>query len=371
MLKQLKNVRIKKFIASAVLAWSLLRSSKFTSLESSSYKPNNSVVHERVIENELNSLDDSHNSVRIIETGTGTILSFQQKDHNSSLNEILSEHNLCSNDTDEVILVKDNGILPGVDCHVPNNNPRRRHPFGRPRMRGSRSIDVFPPQNVQGLGNIPKRPKVLSFREVDSGLNARRGNRGDQCPAPEFNMKQEYQNFMQKMSKKGYELDCTQERFNELATNPQTGSIDEKSLIETKGGLQGEAQGIYKNLRRPSNKAVDLDFEINSSMGYTHVDYKTPIDFDDLAEKKGIDVSNFPSLETVAYNMGTKIPDQKEEFCGLPRGPETPENVLHVVNLDLIRDSNQKQRMINSVLNGAEDKGSDAAGIQFLNYLKD
>ena len=112
---------------------------------------------------------------------------------------------------------------------------------------------------------------------------------------------------MQKMSKKYYELECTQERFNELATNPQTGSIDEKSLIETKekDGLQGEAQGMYKNLHRPSNKDVDLDFEIDSSMGYTHVDYKTPIDFDDLAEKKGIDGSNFPNLETVAYNIGT------------------------------------------------------------------
>ena len=47
---------------------------------------------------------------------------------------------------------------------------------------------------------------------------------------------------------------------------------------------------MYKNLRRPSNKAVVLDFEIDSSKGYTHVDYKTPIDFQDLADKKGIDV---------------------------------------------------------------------------------
>ena len=67
--------------------------------------------------------------------------------------------------------------------------------------------------------------------------------------------------------------------------------------------------------------------------------------------------------------MGKKTTAQKEEFCGLPGGPETPENVLHMVNLDLIRDSNQKQNIINSVLNGAEDKGSDAASIYFLNYL--
>jgi hypothetical protein len=266
---------------------------------------------------------------------------------------------------DKIILVQADGILPGANGLPIHNYPRRRHPFGRPRMRGT-GINVDPPRNIQELGNIPK---VRSFREVDTDLNARRGNRGDQCPAPEFDMKEEYGNFIQKMSKKGYKLECTQERFNELSTNPQTGSFDEKSLIEAKGGLQGEAQGMYTNIRRPSNKAVDLDFEIDSSKGYTHVDYKTPIDFQDLADKKGIDVSNFPSLETVAYNMGKKITPQKEQFCGLLDGPKSPENVLHVVNLDLIRDSNQKQNMIDSVLKGAEDKGDNTVGIYFLNYL--
>lgn len=86
---------------------------------------------------------------------------------------------------------------------------------------------------------------------------------------------------MQEMSEKRYELECSQERFNELLTNPQTGSPDEKSFIEAKGGLQAQDQGMYTSIRRPSNKAVDLDFD--SSKGYTHVD----------------------------YNMGKKIPPQK------------------------------------------------------------
>lgn len=67
--------------------------------------------------------------------------------------------------------------------------------------------------------------------------------------------------------------------------------------------------------------------------------------------------------------MGKKIPTQKEEFCGLTGGPKSPENVLHVVNLDLIRNSNQKQNMIDIVLKAAEDKSGDTAGIYFLNYL--
>ena len=349
----------RRIFASAVLAGNLLFGNlKTNDLKTQNYSNATPLTQEKVISNqEFNSLDGSHNSSKIIRTGNGTILEFQQE---------VSETN--STDMDEVILVKDDGILPGADGFPLNNNPRRRHPIGRPRMRG-RGITVDPPQNIQGLGNIPEAPKVRSFREVDTGLNARRGNRGDQCPAPEFDMKKQYENFMQEMSEKGYELECSQERFNELSTNPQTGSPDEKSLIEAKGGLQGEAEGMYTNIRRPSNKAVDLDFEIDSSKGYTYVDYKTPIDFQDLVDKKGIDISNFPSLETVAYNMGKKIPPQKEEFCGLPGGPKSPDNVLHVVNLDLIRDSNQKQNMIDRVLKGAEDKSDNTVGIYFLNYL--
>ena len=347
--------RKRRIFASVVLAGNLL----FENLETNDLKTNQTLLsHQKVISNqEFNSFDGSHNSGKIIRTGNGTILEFEQEVYDTS-----------SNDLDEIILVKDDGILPGADGFPLNNNPRRRHPFGRPRMRG-RWINIDPPQNIQGLGNIPEAPKVRSFTEVDTGLNARRGNRGDQCPAPEFDMKKQYENFVQEMSEKGYELECSQERFNELSTNPQTGSPDEKSLIEAKGGLQGEAQGMYTNIRRPSNKAVDLDFEIDSSKGYTHVDYKTPIDFQDLADKKGIDVSNFPSFETVAYNMGKKIPPQKEEFCGLPGGPKSPDNVLHVVNLGLIRDSNQKQNMIDRVLKGAEEKSDNIVGIYFLNYL--
>jgi len=345
----------RRIFASAVLAVELL----FGNLETNDLKTNPTPLsHEKVISNqELNSLDDSQNRGKIIQTGNGTILEFQQEISETS-----------STDMDEGILVKDDGILFGADGFPLNSNPRRRHPFGRPRMRG-RSITVDPPQNIQGLGNIPKAPKVRSFMEVDTSLNARRGNREDQCPVPEFDMKKQYENFMQEMSEKGYELECNKERFNELSTNPQTGSPDEKSLIEAKGALQGEAKGMYTNTRRPSNKAVDLDFEIDSSKGYTHVDFKTPIDFQDLADNKGIDVSNFPSLETVAYNMGKKIPPQKEEFCGLPGGPKSPDNVLHMVNLDLIRDSNQKQNMIDRVLKGAEDNNGNTVGIYFLNYL--
>jgi len=175
----------RRIFASAVLAENLL----FGNLRTDYGKPQNysnpTLTHEKgILAYELNSLDDSRNSGLIVRTGNGTILEFQQEVSNASSNKILSEHNL--NEPDEIILVKDDGILPGAEGFTPNNNP-----FGRPRMRG-RGITVDPPQNIQGLGNIPEGPKVRSFREVDTGLNAGRGNRGDQCPAPEFDVKKEY-----------------------------------------------------------------------------------------------------------------------------------------------------------------------------------
>lgn len=312
-----------------------------------------SVSHQKVISHQ--DFDTYPNLGKMMRNENGTSLEFEQAVYYTS-----------SNNMDEIMLVKDDGILPGADAFPLNNNKnkRGRHPFGRPRMR-RRGPTIQPPRDVKKFGYFQP---VRSFEEIDTGLNGRRKTSGDRRPIGELEMGKEYDTFMERMSDEGYELDCSQERFSKLSTNPQTGIIDKKSLIEAKGGLQGEAQGMYKNIRRPSSPYVDLDFEIDSDNGYTHVDYKTPIDFQDLVEKRGLDISRFPSLDTVAYNMGKKIPTQKETFCGLPRGPKSPDEVLHVVNLDLIRDSNQKQTMIDRVLQGAEDKSNNTTGIYFLNY---
>ena len=324
-----------------------------------SFKPfeYNKITYKQVISNpELNSFDSSHNSGKTIRTGNGTILEFQQEIFEAS-----------SNDIDEVILVENNGILPGADGFPLNNNPRRRHPFGRPRMRG-RGITVDPPQKIQGLGNIPEAPKVRSFKEVGTDLNARHGNRGDQCPAPEFDMKKEYTILMEDMSQKGIELECDQQRFNDLCVNQETGAIDEKSIFEAKGALQGEGQQMYRNLRRPANPDVRLDFEATDiKTGNTiFVDHKGMIDFQSL-EDQGKDISRFPSHETVAYRMGQAIPSQKERFIGIPQGPKSANEVLHLVNFDKIRNSLEKPSLLSAVLNGAEDAGC-GDNIAFINF---
>jgi hypothetical protein len=105
--KVFKNVRIRKLIASAVLVWSLLKSSRFASLDSSSQKQNNSVIY---------SLQNSNILGPISETGTGTILIFKQKAHDLSLNE---QFHLLQEDDSQVILVKAGDSSPSVSTPTP------------------------------------------------------------------------------------------------------------------------------------------------------------------------------------------------------------------------------------------------------------
>ena len=81
---------------------------------------------------------------------------------------------------------------------------------------------------------------------------------------------------------------------------------------------------MYRNLRRPANPDVRLDFEATDikTGKRIFVDHKGMIDFQSLADQ-GKDISRFPSHETVAYRMGQEIPSQKERFIGLPQGPKS------------------------------------------------
>ena len=181
-------------------------------------------------------------------------------------------------------------------------------------------------------------------------------------------MEKEYTLFMEDMSQKGIELECDQQRFNDLSVNQETGAIDEKSIFEAKGGLQGEGQKMYKNLRRPANPDVRLDFEATDikTGKRIFVDHKGMIDFQSLADQ-GKDISRFPSHETVAYRMGQDIPSQKERFIGIPQGPKSANEVLHLVNFDKIRNSLEKPSLVSAVLNGAEDAGC-GDNIAFINF---
>ena len=139
---------------------------------------------------------------------------------------------------------------------------------------------------------------------------------------------------MSKMKKKGYEVNISEDRFLELSTNPQTGQYDEKSIFETKGGLELEANGMVNNLRRPDNPKVDLDFvaERVGSGETIFIDHKGMIDFGSLSDK-GIDISSFPSHESVAFNIGKDSVHQKGKFIGMDQGPASRGEVVHLYNI--------------------------------------
>jgi hypothetical protein len=199
---------------------------------------------------------------------------------------------------------KDNPILPGAHGFKPpisrlnRNNPRFNNPaLGGARQNTGKGVSPGankPPRALSGFRTPHKPVKKQGFYGGatgfggsssgspgdDSNPNNPRFNTksSDQCQNPNyFNQAQKkkkknsrqvskkrvievYQDFMSKMKKKGYEVNISEDRFLELSTNPQTGKFDEKSIFETEGGLELEAKGMVKNLRRPDNPKVDLDF---------------------------------------------------------------------------------------------------------------
>lgn len=67
----------------------------------------------------------------------------------------------------------------------------------------------------------------------------------------------------------------------------------------------------------------------------------------------------------MANNMGVSRVKQKERFCELEQGPESSENVLHILDLLYVPPS-EKEIVKEYCLKGAENTGS-SEGIQFLN----
>nr|QUS63749.1 hypothetical protein [Haslea silbo] len=226
-----------------------------------------------------------------------------------------------------------------------------------------------------GTGNLdgncrsnptPRFPHQLSSNYQNQ--NNKKKKKKNSTQVSEERVIEAYQNFISEINDKGYQGNISEDRFLELSTNPQTGLFDEKSIFEAEGGLQGEVEGLYSNLRRTNNPKVDLDFEATSvQTGQTiFVDHKGMIDFASLADK-GIDTSGFPTHESVAFNMGKDSVDQKERFIGLDKGPKSRDDVLHLYNFKKMRNNAEKPFLVQAVLNGAEQAGY-TDGIRFLNY---
>ena len=125
-------------------------------------------------------------------------------------------------------------------------------------------------------------------------------------------------------------------------------------------------EGIVDNpqrIEKPICKSVDLDFKVAGPAPYTHMDAKHPVNSEILRKQnRNLDI------KTMAYDMGERIVDQKEKFCGLEQGPKSSENVLYIVDLAYI-PSHEKEIVKKYCLKEAKDAGS-SDGIQFLNDNK-
>lgn len=312
---------------------------------------------------------------------------------------------------------KDNFSIPGANGFTPQisrpnpNNPKFNNPaLGRASQNSGKGVSPTankPPRAPSGFRTPHKTVEKQGLYAGATGFggsgSSSSGSPGDdsnpfntkspnQCQNPNYfnqtqtqtqkkkkkkknsrhvskeQVIQRYQDFMSKMKKKGYEVNISEDRFIQLSTNPQTGKFDEKSIFETEGGLELEAKGMVNNLRRPDNLKVDLDFvaERVGSGETIFIDHKGMIDFGSLSDK-GIDISGFPSHESIAFNMGKDSVDQKRKFIGMDQGPTSMEQVVHLYNFENIRNRTETPLLMQAVLNGAEQTGY-MSGIIFLNY---
>lgn len=173
------------------------------------------------------------------------VINISNQQQNTSLDEILSKQN--STKPDEVILVKNYGILPGADAFPP--------PFPQ-RHRGWTTNGIVAPNlgyNLapsSGTGNLdgdcrsnptPRFPHQLSSNYQNKNNKKKKKN---STQVSEERVIETYQNFISEMNDKGYQGNISEDRFLELSTNPQTGVFGEKSIFEVEGGLQGEVEGL-------------------------------------------------------------------------------------------------------------------------------
>lgn len=289
-----------------------------------------------------------------------------------SISDQIDEFNFLESTSRDIILAKDtsgNFFAEGFTPSFPQRQGSRTTNGMGGSSPGSNSAPSSGTGNLDGncrSNPTPSFPHQLSSNYQNQ--NNKKKKKKNSRQVSKERVIEAYQNFISEMNDKGYQGNISEDRFLELCTNPQTNLFDEKSIFETEGGLQGEVEGLYSNLRRTKNPKVDLDFEATSvQTGQTiFVDHKGMIDFASLAAK-GIDTSGFPTHESVAFNMGKESVYQKERFIGLDKGPKSRDDVLHLYNFKNIRNNAEKPFLVQAVLNGAEQAGY-TDGIRFLNY---
>ena len=151
-------------------------------------------------------------------------------------------------------------------------------------------------------------------------------------------LSQEYREYQQKfnsppLSKRFHTKKYDEKNFKRLAKDPKAKKevFHKTTVDEARTAIYAEIEGIVDNPQRieqPICKSIDLDFEIDGPAPFTHMDTKHPVGSEILVKQNSPD-----TLQEMAYNMGKSLVKQQERFCGLEQGPESSENVLHIIDM--------------------------------------
>ena len=164
-------------------------------------------------------------------------------------------------------------------------------------------------------------------------------------------------------------LNCSLFRFRELSINPQTKHFEQNFVDEAKGALKLEADGVVKNVRRPDNPEIDLDFECYHIRGDQNIflDRKVMKNFALLRDKKTglpIDTSNYPRPATEAYKNGARAVNQQKRWAEAANG--TP--IYEFLDCIEFRGSKEIGIIFAAFLEGVEKHGGDIGTVLFANY---
>jgi hypothetical protein len=268
--------------------------------------------------------------------------------------------------------------------------------------RSSRYVDGFTIQSM--YGSSPKSNQLINNKPLSSRSNVKL-NQNQKPGEPSLSMEElakrlspEYEDYQlefnfpavsERFDTKNYDP----VRFKELAKDPKAKKVvfPKTAVDEARTAIHAEIEGIMENAERieqPFIQFIDLDYKLSGPGPYSHADVKHPVGSQILKKQK-----SSLTLKQHAYKMGQSIAAQKKRFTRselekqlkmpghqlrnqleklglsvktlLDQAPESPDNILHVVDLPYV--SPLEKRIIKKYcLQGAADSGI-FEGIQFLN----
>ena len=231
----------------------------------------------------------------------------------------------------------------------------------------------------KGNGNEDKQSKIsrnnLSSKQkknyhVGSSKKAKKKDKNSRQVSQEV-IDKSYEKFHKEMKKRGLDSSkITKERYEEMCRDRKTQQFESQNLEEANGLFEAEVRGYLRDVEPLYDPNNMLDSQATLPDGRkVFVDHKTVPDFGKMQRDKGIDISNFPKSDAVAFNIGKDSAIQKSKHIPVdkltgetfhhPNFPMDSSEVIHLINLNDIVDKSEVPGLVQAVLDGAEQQGND------------